>query len=205
MKWYQYFIYLFTLSWDVITWFLIFCIWLFWGTNLSWEREPTQGSWCLTCDLKPYSWPSRTWYAQKYRINGKKTKLENRKDLQDIYGRFRTWGGTTLGPHAIFYGPGVRRPGKWWTTQQHEHRHSEQGEVAMMQSFMFAVPVFTHSMIYDNNLWIMALVMWTLGYVSMVAGFFIAIMRGEKGYRGSVHEEGAYDHDDLWEIRQREK
>lgn len=192
--WYRIFIYLFTIAWDVITWPMIVLIWAFWGENLYWEREPTQGSWALTCDLKPYSWASRTWYT--YKVDGK--KIENNPDVQDVYGKFRTWGGTTLGPHAIFYGPGRRVRGKWWAVQQHEHRHCEQGEAAMIASFMYATPVFIHSMIFGNLLWVMALVMHALGYVSMIANFFTAILRGEKAYRGSHHEEGAYDHTELW-------
>ncbi len=192
--WYRIFIYLFTIVWDVITWPMIVLIWAFWGENLCWEREPTQGNWALTCDLKPYSWASRTGYT--YKVDGE--KIENNKDVQDIYGKFRTWGGTTLGPHAIFYGPGRRVKGKWWGVQQHEHRHCEQGEAAMIASFMYATPVFIHSMIYGNLLWVMALVMWTLGYVSMTANFFTAMLRGEKAYRGSHHEEGAYDHTELF-------
>jgi hypothetical protein len=70
----------------------------------------------------------------------------------------------------------------------------EQGEAKMMASFMYALPVFIHSMIYGNLLWVMSLVMWALGYVSMIANFFIAFLRGESGYRGSHHEEAAYDH-----------
>ena len=68
----------------------------------------------------------------------------------------------------------------------------------MLQAFMFALPVFIHSMIFGNLLWVMALVMWALGYVSMTANFFIAMLRGEQAYRGSHHEEGAYDHAELW-------
>lgn len=200
--WYRVFLYLVCLPWDLVTWPMILLIRLFWGENLRWEREPTQGSPALTCDLKPYSWAARTWYARKYKINGKKTKVENHPDVQDVYGKYRTWGGTTLGPHAIFYGPGRRVEGKWWAVQQHEHRHVEQGEAAMMQGFMFGLPVFISAMIMSTWLWIMALVMWTLGYVSMTANFFVALLRGEEAYRGSHHEEAAYDNDDLWEIRE---
>jgi len=200
--WYRAFIYLITLPWDLLSWPMILLIRLFWGENLHWEQEPTQGSWALTCDLKPDSWPCRSWYARKYKIDGKKTKVENHPDVQDVYGKYRTWGGTTLGPHAIFYAPGRRVKGKWWTIQQHEHRHCEQGEVAMFQGFMYGLPVFIWSMVFGGLLWIMALIMWTLGYVSMTAGFLVAMLRGEEAYRGSAHEEAAYDNDDLYEIRQ---
>lgn len=201
MKWYQYLIYLFTIPWDLLTWPLIVLIRWFWGENLCWERSPENGSWVLTVDLKPDSWPCRTWYTIKKKVNGKKTKIENRPDVHSVYGKFRTWAGTTLGPHAIFYGPGRRVKGKWWATQFHEHIHSEQGESAMVRAFLFALPVFIHSMIYGNNLWIMALVMWTLGYVSMISGFFVAFLRSEPGYMGSVHEEHAYDSTELFNKR----
>lgn len=192
--WYRIFIYLICLPWDVLTWPMILAIRLFWGENLRFEKEPTQGGPVLTVDLKPYSWPCRTWYAIK--VNRK--KVENRLDVQDTYGKYRTWGGTTLGPHAIFYGPGRRVEGKWWEIQQHEHRHSEQGEAYMFAALMFAAPVFIYSMVYGNQLWIMSLIMWTLGYVSMTANFLVAILRGENPYRGSHHEEAAYDNSNLF-------
>jgi hypothetical protein len=189
--WHRFFIFLITLPWDIITWLAILFMWACWGTNLCWEKEATQGSPVLTMDLKPNSWPARTWYT--YKQGGKKIELSPK--IQPPFGKYRTWGGTTLGPHAIFYGPGWRASskGEWGPVQQHEHRHSEQGEAYMLGSFMFAVPVFVHSMLYDNNLWIMALVMWTCGYVSMLSNFIIAGLRGEKLYIGSHHEEAAYD------------
>lgn len=194
--WYRVFIYLFTIPWDLITWPMILLIHLFWGTGLQWERKPGQGTPCLTTELKPNSWPTRTWYT--YKVKGMKVPIH--PGAQERFGKYRTWAGTTLGPHAIFYGPGRRVPGEWGSVQEHEHTHSEQGEAAMVTSFMYALPVFIHSMIYSNLLWIMALVMWTLGYVSMIANFFVAVLRGEKAYRGSIHEEGAYDRTKLYKL-----
>jgi hypothetical protein len=188
--WYRFLMYAFTLAWDLITWPLILLMRLFWGENLCWEREPKQGNWALTCDLKKDSWPCRTWYA--YKIRRKKVLIH--PNMKAKFGTYRTWAGTTLGPHAIFYGPGRRSPGIWGPVQEHEHRHCEQGEAGMVASFMYALPVFIYSMMYHNMLWIMALVMWTLGYVSMVANFFVAFLRGENLYEGSHHEEAAYDH-----------
>lgn len=197
MKWYQYFLYFFTLPWDIVGWLGVLLLRLFWGENLRWECAPENGSWCLTCDLRPDSWPCRTWYTYKVKVNGKKQKIANRPDVHSIYGPYRTWAGTTISPHAIFYGPGRRVEGKWWGTQHHEHIHSEQGEGVMVRGFFFALPVFIHSMIYDNNLWIMALLMWFLSYGSMFANYIVAWLRGEEGYRGSVHEEHAYDGTEL--------
>jgi hypothetical protein len=36
----------------------------------------------------------------------------------------------------------------------------------------------------------------------MAANFIVALLRGEKGYRGSHHEEAAYDNDELYENRE---
>jgi hypothetical protein len=193
-SWYRFIIFLFTLPWDLLTWLVILFMWACWGEDLRFEKEETQGSPVLTTSLKPNSWPARTWYT--YKVDGKKVEINTK--LQERFGKYRTWGGTTLGPHAIFYGPGWREKTGWGLLQEHEHRHSEQGEAYMLSGLFFALPVFIHSMLYHNNLWIMALVMWTLGYVSMISNFFIAALRGEKLYRGSHHEEAAYEHTSLY-------
>lgn len=188
--WYRVFIYFFALPWDLISWSLILCIRLFWGQNLKWERDAeAKGSPCLTVDLKPNSWPARTWYA--VRVDGKKQSIH--PHLQGRYGMYRTWGATTLGPHAIFYGPGHRVGDEWALVQRHEHVHSEQGESYMLSSFVISLPFF----IYGLNsatiaVWAMSLVAWSLGYLLMFTAFVIALLRGESAYRGSHTEEGAY-------------
>ena len=189
--WYRIFIYMVCFPWDVITWPLICLIRLFWGENLRWERDvDDKGSFCLTVDLKPDSWPTRTWYT--YKVNGQKQLMP--PDLKERYGTYRTWGGTTIGPHAIFYGPGKRpEPDGWSMLQEHENVHSEQGEAYMLLSFMYSLPFFIYGIVtHDKFVWITALVSWTLGYVYMYTNFIIALLRGEPAYRGSHHEEAAY-------------
>lgn len=194
MKWYQYFIYLFTLPWDLLTWPAILFIRLFWGQNLCWERAPENGSWCLTVDLKPDSWPARTWYTYKIKKNGKKQKIPNRPDVHDIYGPYRTWAGTVLSPHSIMYGPGRRVPGKWWGVQHHEHIHSEQGEASMLYAFWFTLPPLIYGLVYSlTGLWVMSLILWVLSFIIMVVvNTLTAVLRGEPAYMGSHHEEHAY-------------
>jgi hypothetical protein len=188
--WYRTFIYLFTLPWDLVTWLIICFMRLCWGENLKWERDvDAHGSPVLTCDLKPNSWPARTWYT--YKVGGKKQPVH--PSLQERYGEYRTWGGTTLGPHAIFYGPGRRPDDQWAPIQKHEHIHTEQGEAYMLLSFMYALPFFIYGLVtHSVVVWVMALASWTLGYVFMYTNFLIAILRGEPAYRGSHHEESAY-------------
>lgn len=188
--WYRFLLYIPSLPWDLFSWFLICCIRLFWGENLVWERdEKHHGSPVLTCDLKPNSWPARTWYT--YRVNRK--KIPTHPSLQERYGMFRTWGGTTLGPHSIFYGPGRRVTPNWAIIQRHEHVHSHQGEAYMLLSFVAAIPFFVYGLCTQNLVvWVMALVLWTLGYVLIFTNFIVAVLRGDKAYRGSHHEQAAY-------------
>lgn len=186
-------LYFVCLPWDLLMWGLVFCIWALWGTRLEWENsrdnpegdaEEGPGGPCLTCGLKPKSWPvskgrwPKGWYLKE---NG------------------RPWGGTTLG-HAIFYGP-FKRPLKgqsWKSVQVHEHVHVEQYEAAMLRSFWVACVVV---LIGQSTAFVwLAAIIWLTGYFQMgVANWTTAWLRGENPYRGSHHEEAAYAIDDDYE------
>ena len=164
-------LYFFALPWNLtVAWPAILLIRLFWGENLRWEMppKPRPGGAVLACNLKPGSWPARTWYAR--------------------------WGATTLG-HGIFYNAGRAEAGKWGRIQIHEHVHVEQFEVAMFGSFLSGA--FTYAILsglehpgYAVLTWVL---LWWAGYLLMgVGGWLVAFMRGEQPYRGSAHEESAY-------------
>lgn len=124
-------LYFFALPWNLtVAWPTILLIRLFWGENLRWEAPPTPlpGGAALTCDLRPDSWPARTWY--------------------------KPWGGTTLG-HGIFYGAHITKEGVWGRVQVHEHVHVEQFEVAMFGSFLsgLAAALIGHSIFGGLAVW----------------------------------------------------
>jgi hypothetical protein len=116
-------LYFFALPWNLtIAWPAVLLIRWLWGQNLRWEAPPAPrpGGAVLACDLRPDSWPAKTWY--------------------------KPWGGTTFG-HGIFYGAHVIKGGVWGRIQAHEHVHVEQFEVAMFGSFLsgVAAAVLGHS------------------------------------------------------------
>ena len=128
--WRYFLIYLFTFPSDIFAWLTVLFIWMFWGTKLEW----CEGLWC---ELKPNSWPTRTWYRCKK--DGKPIKLP--EHYVSVHGTWVTWGGTCFG-HGGFYGPG-KAGGKGIDTrvEYHEHVHTEQSEVAMLTSFLTALVV----------------------------------------------------------------
>lgn len=167
----QLFLYLICLPWNLtIAWPAILCIRLLWGTNLRWEMPPAPlpGGAVLACDLRPNSWPARTWY--------------------------KPWGGTTLG-HGIFYGAHVNKAGVWGRVQAHEHVHVEQFEVAMFGSFFSGTSIWAvFSGLGHGGLSVLVgmLLWWVGGLLAVLGGTMVALMRGESPYRGSAHEESAY-------------
>lgn len=180
--WYRLAIYAICLPWDLVGFLGVLLIRLFWGTNLRWETPPGGGSAALVCELKPNSWPANTWY----RIKRGGSYTRHLPHNVDRYGAWVTWGGTTISPHAIFYGPGKIVPGDWSSLQEHEHVHVKQGEAMLLMSLLLSLPVLAVSVP-------VAFVVWALGYVCMgVAGWVGALLRGEPAYRGSFHEEAAY-------------
>ena len=166
-------LYLVSLPADILWgWPIILLIRLLWGKNFEWESE------ALVCDLRPESWPARTWYTR--------------------------WGGTTLSPHAIFYKDGLRNsPGKPWAgIQVHEHVHVEQGEASCLRSFLVALGTSVLLLTLGHSwpaLWA-GLILWILGYPLMgIANWGTAWLRGEEPYEGSNHEESAYAQGEIFE------
>lgn len=179
-----------------ICWPVVLLIHRLWGENLHWETnpDPTKGDApSLWTSLRPNSWPARSWYRKKAvdPETGRKRLVELPDYAQARYGRWRTWGATTLG-HGGFTGPGVLETGKWLPIQEHEHKHVEQFEAAMLRAFMVSIFVVLTRWEFQAS----DVAQWWLGYVWMgVAGWLTAWLRGEDPYRGSHHEEAAYDTD----------
>lgn len=97
------FLYLVSLPADIIAWLILLIVWALWGHQLQWRHG------VLCCELKPDSWPQRTWYA--------------------------AWGGTTFG-HSIMFAKGhLEHPPIW----VHELVHVEQFEAACVLNAMFFV------------------------------------------------------------------
>jgi len=166
-------LYLTSLSADLLGWLAVLIIWALWGEGLRWEHD------ALVCQLKRASWPVSKdkwlggWYLRR-----------------DQSGNLKPWGGTTLSPHAIFYGPHrdmVNLVEEWSPSQHHEHTHTKQGEVWQVASFVVGVVFVLHGHPITGA------IVWTLGYTCMGAsGWTSAWLRGLPAYRGSVHEEHAY-------------
>jgi hypothetical protein len=147
---------------DILVWPIVLILWIAWGRYLHWQN----GLWC---ELKPGSWPLRTWW-KGYR-------------------------GATLG-HGGFYAPGdAGGDGIDTKVEYHEHVHAEQFEVAMLISFLLAVYVFTAMALlghFDLTPFL-CIPIWASGWiVTLAGGWVVALLRGEPVYRGSAHEEAAY-------------
>ena len=186
-------LYIVAFPWNLfVAWPIVLAIRVLWGRDLRWETPPAYtfkegggGGPCLTCQMKPGSFPvapgtfPKGWYFRK---------------------RFNVpWGGTALG-HGIFYGPeGRHGPGGWTGTQAHEHIHVEQYEVSMLRSFIvgLAAGIVLVSLGHPLASLVTFLSIWTSGYPMMgVAGWLTALLRGEEAYWGSTHEESARSQDD---------
>ena len=161
MKWYHAFLYITAIIWNItIAWPATLLIRLFWGENLRWEQRPDEilgDGPSLWCDLKPDSWPARTWYEK--------------------------WGG-------------ISSEDGWRDIQHHEHRHVEQFEAAMLRSFIVggSNAVVLAALGHPIAALVVGLVTWWAGYLLMgIANWLTAALRGEDPYRGSHHEEAAYD------------
>jgi len=186
-------LYVTALPWNLlVAWPIVLAIRVLWGKELGWETPPKYaqeegggGGPCLTCQMKPGSFPvvqgmfPKGWYFNK-RTNS-------------------PWGGTTLG-HGIFYGPNGRTtPFDWTRTQAHEHVHVEQFEVSMMGSFLVGLVAGIVMLIAGRPIVALSVFLgvWTTGYLVMgVAGWLTAWLRGEEAYWGSTHEESARKQDD---------
>lgn len=184
MKW---LLYVIAFPWDLlVAWPVVVLVNLFWGDGLKWEKPPPYkrtigggGLSCLTCQIRHGTYPVVPGRFPKGWYYNKKTKSP--------------WGGTALG-HAIFYGPKGRGQGSWTRTQAHEHVHVEQFEVSMLQSFLVGEFVGVAVWMAGHPWWGLGLFLaiWTTGYFMMaLAGWLVALLRGEEAYWGSAHEESA--------------
>lgn len=170
---------------DLVMWAAILVIWALWGTKLRWVE------WSLWCELKPESWPARTWY--RYVQNGR--PIENPEQHQAVHGRWRTWGGTTFG-HGGFYGPGIGSASGYGNeVEVHEHVHVEQYEAWMFASWVLSLPpwITLLALGHPTAATLVALGIWMGGgLIRSLAGNAVAWFRGESSYRGAAHEEAAY-------------
>ena len=156
---------LWTLPGALISWLAVLVVWLLWGCKLEW----LDGLWC---ELKPNSWPMRSWY--------------------------KDWGGTTF-IRGGFYRPGRKgKPGRIDTrTEAHEHIHIEQAEASALYGFIMAVVVSIVTLFSTAGL-ITALLIWTITPLMIyVAAGLQAVIRGEEFYKGNHFEEHAYIQDDF--------
>jgi len=163
---------------------MLLIMWGLWGTRLHW----LEGVWF---EFKSNSWPTRTWYRKRDKNSHFQT---NPVEDQPLLGRWKTWGGTTLG-HGGFLGPG-RAGGEGIDTkiEGHEHTHTEQYEVAMLVNFLTQLILVSALLITKQDpVWIVHLVLWISGGIfSYVCSMFQAVLRGEDAYRGNINEESAY-------------
>lgn len=161
----KYVTYLWTWPQDILMWlFWILPFYALWGERLRWE----EGS--LVFNLKPDSWPMRTWYSK--------------------------WGGTSIG-HAIMYASHIQpdSTGALHRITVHEQHHVKQFESVSFASFMTAWIPF--AVLAAHDLWesavICGLVLWLLGHTFHgVGNFFVAWLLGGRAYRDSYHEQSAY-------------
>ena len=180
-----YMTYLWTNTCDLLTWLSVLFIWLCWGTNLRW----VEGLWC---DLKPNSWPARTWYRKKDKDG---LHISVPVEHQPTFGRYQTWGGTALGPHGGFYGPGMAGgPGIDTPAEEHEHKHPEQWEVALLVGWLTQL-LFMAALLLKGMepFWILHLTLWTISsWFAYSCSVFQAWLRGENPYRENMYEESVY-------------
>lgn len=153
------------------TWPVIMLMWILWGQKLFWDVGP----WF---ELKPNSWPARTWYRVKIDGEYKKNTLH-----PEIYGQWRTWGGTTLGLGG-FLGPARKSEG----LMIHEFVHISQYIVGCILGLMIGSIVF----VFTGNI-LLSLSAWSfVPYLWFAASFALAWMRGSNKpmelYRNSFHE-----------------
>lgn len=185
-------LYLVSLIWNItVCWPAVLIIRLAWGSDLRWESFG--GTPSLWTDLKPDSWPTRSWYRLKDNDGSPAPTTEDQRAAG--MGKWQTWAGTTLG-HGGFYGPGWADSENPTHVQRHEHVHVEQFEVSMLRSFAEGAIFGVAGALASGNASFGVgafLVLWWLGYIFWgVPGFIVAFLRGEPAYMGSVHEESAY-------------
>lgn len=216
-KWYQGLLWIPTFPRDLIAWFMAFFVYFLWGKHI--RRVPWSGMWT---DLKPDSWPARTWYRLKLlnKETGKMEYVEMPEQYRERYGRWLTWGGTTFG-HGGFYGPGKmgglpttsNKEGLWALelidepVEYHENIHVGQYEGAMMRSCLYGVCLFVSmallSVPWQTAFWI-GLGVWVSGFeVYWITNGIVSVLRGKRFYADSDHEKQAYAMTEDWVNKER--
>ena len=148
--------YLFSFPADCVGWLTVLFLWACWGTKLRWQYG------CLTCELKPGSWPMRTWY--------------------------KGWAATCLG-HAMFFAPKIQfGPGADTPTEVHELHHVRQTEAAMLGSFVVGLV----ALLGGCNLWVALAIWATGSLLMMLSSGVSAVLNGDHFYWGAHHEVAAY-------------
>lgn len=161
---------------DILAGVVSLILWLFWGTDLRFEKrpgvdvegKPFPGNWALSWSLKEMAWD---WYE---------------------------YGATTLSAHVIMYREGFTHPDEpeeWMPIQIHEHVHCEQYEQASVAGLFLGLTA-----LLTGAPALSVVLLWALSQpVVLGAAYVVAILRGEDAYRGANHEEAAYaidgDHD----------
>ncbi len=132
--------------------------------HLLWGSKLYMEGIAVCTELKPESWPMNTfhWFPGA--------------------GWYSRWGGTTFGS-AIMYRPD---PGE--NTRVHEHVHVHQMQASMTKSLLIGLLV----LLVTDKLWL-SYIIWSTGYILYAtANALTALLRGDRAYRDSVHEEHAY-------------
>jgi hypothetical protein len=178
--WFYFLAWIPTLPLDAVTFLVVLVVRVLWGNRLEWK----DGLWT---ELRPYSWPSRTWYRYK----GKDGYQRNPEELRGFLGEWQTWGGTCLG-HGGFFGPGRSGgPGIDTPVEFHENIHVEQAEISMMTAFLAAVLILIGSQFLP--IWFACFLGWVSGAIlKAVSGWLVAVLRGGDPYWESMHERAAY-------------
>jgi len=109
---------------------------------------------------------------------------------------FKKYGGGTLGHGGWLKADMVGDKGIDTRLERHEHKHVEQFETTLV--FLLFGSILLWNGYLFGILWQLAIGLLVGGWWLYIAtGWFVAWLRGESLYRGSVQEESAYDSDDL--------
>jgi hypothetical protein len=155
-------VYLFTLPGDLICWTFVLLIGGFFGDRFVWQN----GLWF---EIAKDSWFYKTF-------------------LKDITGG-------TMGHGGWYRSDLIGEDGIDTKLEFHEHVHVEQYEAVMTAIFVVVLGFFLNGTIRGDisSVWLMSLVYWAIGgLIGAASGWLVAVLRGERAYSGSSHEEAAY-------------
>jgi hypothetical protein len=160
--WRHWLVYVYCLAGDIICWASVLVLWVFFGDKLVWQN----GLW----------------------VGISKGSFWCRVVAKGIVGG-------TMGHGGWYVLDLMGDDGIDTKLEFHEHVHVEQYEVTQLVNVIIqAGHVIMH--IVNGQLestWLMTLLYWMFGgLVGTAAGWIVAILRGERAYRGSQHEEAAY-------------